>query len=156
MKNNPMERMSVNPSDAKKEKEIEQGVDDCKHEKSEQNEQNEFRAFRVHGGEKIGSHDKIPEVGDVIENRYGTRSEWAVNNIVAHNDEWAAIMRGDYRDDYQKILIIKVNKWHIPKPDVTHDEKTDHEQIFIEKGVVKEVLSVNEFIRRYLNKLPKK
>lgn len=116
----------------------------------------EFKVFRVHGGEKIGSHDKIPEVGEVIENRYGTKSEWSVENIIAYNDQWAAIMRGDSRDDYQHILIIQVGKWHTPTPDVTHDEKTDHEQIFIEKGIVEEVLTVNEFIQRYLNKLPKK
>lgn len=115
----------------------------------------ESRAYRVHGGEKIGSHDRVPEVGEVIENRYGTNSELAVSNIIAYNDEWAGLIRGDSHDRYQRIVIIKVDKWHIPEPDVTYNEQTDQGQIFIEKGVVEEALSVKEFIQRYLNTLSK-
>lgn len=120
---------------------------------SEQMEQTIF--FRVHGGEKMGSHDKMPEPGDVIENRYATPSARAVDNIIAYNDQWAAIMRNDPYDRFQKVILIKVEKYHEPKPDVSHDEKTDQAQVVIERGVVQEVMSVEEFRKRYGGDLKK-
>jgi len=108
--------------------------------------------FRVHNGEKIGSHDQIPQVGEVIQLRYATPHPESVDNIIFQNDQWAGVMRGDAYDGYQRVIVIRVTKSHQPVPDNSYDEKTDRDEVVIDEGVVEEVLTVDEFRGRYLKK----
>lgn len=102
-------------------------------------------AYRVENGEKIGSSTTLPKEGDEITDKYATPSTTAVDNIIAYNDDWAVIMRNAPFDDYQRILIVEIHESHVPPEDVTHDEKTDQGQIVIDKGIIKKVMTVNEW-----------
>jgi hypothetical protein len=106
--------------------------------------------FRVINGYFIGSNTPILHPGDKIANNYATPHANAVEIMFGLNDREQSYYDGSPFDNYQRVAVVEVDEFSIPKPDITHIGGADKDQVMV-TGEVKEVLTPNEFIGKYLN-----
>jgi|GEM_PF-7072034 len=104
--------------------------------------------FRVINGLKVGSRTPSLEEGDIVTDNYATPYAASVAEIMRLNDIDENLRTHNPYDNYQRVALINVEKFEIPKPDITHKPGIDRDQVIV-SGTVLEVLTPNEFISRF-------
>ncbi|MFW5704118.1 MAG: hypothetical protein ACOCXQ_04720 [Patescibacteria group bacterium] len=107
------------------------------------------KVFRVVGGLKVGSANQDILIGSQVEHKYATPYTDSVMAIMQSNDRDYYYHTRDPFDPFQVIIIIEVEDFEIPKPDLTHGLFADIDQVVV-NGMIVEILTPNEFID-YIN-----
>lgn len=106
------------------------------------------KVFRVINGLKVGRSSTGLIAGEVATKNYATPHASAIEQILSANDLDQFYYDGSPHDPYQRVAVITVEEFEVPKPDITHQSAQDRDQVIV-TGTVEEILKPEEFFSKY-------
>ena len=103
--------------------------------------------FRVVGGFTVGSSGPLEEGANVV-GKYASPHVDAIAALLHYNDQQQQIYDGSLYDNIQRIAVVRVDDFTIPKPDISHSLAGDRDQVVV-SGKVVEVLGLGDFFAKY-------